>query len=75
MAGRPTPPGPHFYQTRGNLEDQQIGGDGKASKVPDGAQRDLAGEIKAVEEPGTSVIWELVFQRGGDMRNHQERKR
>ena len=102
-----------------------MGDDGRrARKVPGWSQRNLAGDLKAVEEPGSSVIWdgaavfkqtltttprcchgicvpnphdkfvprsscrsnshassnavavdELVFQRGGDMRNHQERKR
>ncbi|MDX6463355.1 MAG: hypothetical protein QOE55_7052 [Acidobacteriaceae bacterium] len=30
----------------------------KARKVPGESQRDLAGDLKAVEEPGSSVIWD-----------------
>lgn len=36
----------------------------KAKKVPGESKRDLAGDLKAVEEPGSSVIWDgaTVFQ-------------
>jgi hypothetical protein len=30
----------------------------RAKKVSGESQRDLAGDLKAVEEPGSSVIWE-----------------
>jgi hypothetical protein len=47
----------YFCQTAGNLKDTPMGDDGRrARKVPGELQRDLVGDLKAIEEPGSSVI-------------------
>jgi hypothetical protein len=45
----------HFCQTPINLEYPQLGDDGKKARK---VQTNLAGDLKAVEEPGSSVIWD-----------------
>jgi hypothetical protein len=49
----------YLCQTPGNLKDTPMGDDGRrARKVPGESQRDLVGDLNAVEEPGSSVIWD-----------------